>query len=66
MPTTEGSPVCHYLGHWNQGISLWGFWGLVPTGARLKDLDSDQRLESQFKGLLPRDTLDGELLNTNL
>lgn len=68
VPTSvnEGIRVCHYLGYWNQGISLWDLWGPFPTGATLKDCDSDQRLESQFKGLLPRETLHDHLPITHL
>lgn len=68
MPTSvnEGLRVGYYLGHWNQGISLWGFWGPLPTGAKVKDHDSDQRPESQFKGLLPCESLHDHLPITNL
>lgn len=68
IPTSanEGLRVCYYLGHWNQGISLWGFWGPLPTGTRLKDHDSDQRPESQFKGLLAFESLHDHLPITNL
>lgn len=38
-----------YLGHWNQGISLWDFWGPFPAGARIKDHDSGQKLRANSK-----------------
>lgn len=69
LPVTSVSEVIHvrhYLGYWNQGISLWDLWGPFPTGATLKDCNSDQRLESQFKGLLPREILHDHLPSPTL